>query len=99
MRFGNSSAFLCITKTGAMPSMPLRSDVDVQASVAKSFASNGRSYDGGWENHDQIMRDLIRYCLKNESKSQIAYDQLLDKNFCQQAQRNLDLLKEICPIR
>ncbi len=28
MRFGNSSAFLCITKTGAMPSMPLRSDVD-----------------------------------------------------------------------
>lgn len=28
MRFGNSSAFLCITKLGAMPSMPLRKDVD-----------------------------------------------------------------------
>jgi sugar/nucleoside kinase (ribokinase family) len=25
MRFGNSAAFLCITKKGAMPSMPLRS--------------------------------------------------------------------------
>ena len=28
MRFGNSSAFLCITKLGAMPSMPWRKDVD-----------------------------------------------------------------------
>ncbi len=28
MRFGNSAAFLCITKKGAMPSMPLRKDVD-----------------------------------------------------------------------
>jgi len=28
MEFGNSAAFLCITKSGAMPSMPLRSDVD-----------------------------------------------------------------------
>ena len=28
MRFGNSAAFLCITKKGAMPSMPLRCSVD-----------------------------------------------------------------------
>ena len=28
MRFGNSAAFLCITKLGAMPSMPWRKDVD-----------------------------------------------------------------------
>ena len=28
MEFGNSSAFLCITKLGAMPSMPLRKEVD-----------------------------------------------------------------------
>lgn len=28
MEFGNSSAFLCITKSGAMPSMPWRKDVD-----------------------------------------------------------------------
>ena len=28
MRFGNSSAFLCITKCGAMPSMPLRKEVE-----------------------------------------------------------------------
>lgn len=28
MEFGNSAAFLCITKSGAMPSMPLRKDVD-----------------------------------------------------------------------
>ncbi len=41
MRFGNSSAFLCITKTGAMPSMPLRSDVD---------AFNNKYFDGAmWE--------------------------------------------------
>jgi sugar/nucleoside kinase (ribokinase family) len=26
--FGNSAAFLCITRSGAMPSMPLRKDVD-----------------------------------------------------------------------
>lgn len=28
MEFGNSAAFLCITKLGAMPSMPLREEVD-----------------------------------------------------------------------
>jgi sugar/nucleoside kinase (ribokinase family) len=28
MEFGNSSAFLCITKNGAMPSMPHRKEVD-----------------------------------------------------------------------
>ena len=28
MEFGNSAAFLCITRSGAMPSMPLRKDVD-----------------------------------------------------------------------
>jgi ribokinase len=28
MEFGNSAAFLCITKEGAMPSMPSRSEVD-----------------------------------------------------------------------
>jgi ribokinase len=28
MEFGNSAAFLCITKSGAMPSMPRREDVD-----------------------------------------------------------------------
>lgn len=28
MRFGNSAAFLCITKLGAMPSMPWRKEVD-----------------------------------------------------------------------
>lgn len=26
--FGNASAFLCITKKGAMPSLPYRKDVD-----------------------------------------------------------------------
>jgi sugar/nucleoside kinase (ribokinase family) len=35
MRFGNSSAFLCITKLGAMPSMPWRKDVD--AFIEKYF--------------------------------------------------------------
>ena len=28
MEFGNTAAFLCITKNGAMPSMPFRKDVD-----------------------------------------------------------------------
>ncbi len=28
MQFGNASAFLCITKSGAMPSLPVRADVD-----------------------------------------------------------------------
>ena len=28
MQFGNSAAFLCITKSGAMPSLPVRADVD-----------------------------------------------------------------------
>ena len=28
MRFANTAAFLCITKLGAMPSLPLREDVD-----------------------------------------------------------------------
>ena len=28
MRFGNSAAFLCITRNGAMPAMPSRQEVD-----------------------------------------------------------------------
>jgi ribokinase len=28
MEFGNSAAFLCITRLGAMPSMPVRKEVD-----------------------------------------------------------------------
>ena len=28
MKFANSAAFLCITKLGAMPSLPYREDVD-----------------------------------------------------------------------
>jgi hypothetical protein len=77
----------------------LRSDNDVQASIAKSFASDGRNYDGGWENHARIQRQLIRYCLKKESNINTDFEKLVNKNFCQQAQRNLDLLEEMCPIR
>jgi sugar/nucleoside kinase (ribokinase family) len=28
MEFGNSAAFLCITRPGAMPSVPFRKEVD-----------------------------------------------------------------------
>ena len=38
IKFGNSSAFLCITKNGAMPAMPKRKDVDdfMQKYLAKT---------------------------------------------------------------
>lgn len=77
----------------------LRSDKDVQGSIAKSFASDGRGYDGGWDDVDQIQRDLIRYCLKKETIPQLDFEQNVNKHLCQQAQRNLDLLKEMCSIR
>lgn len=69
-------------------------DDDIQATLAKSAVSSGRTYTGGWDTYDSLQKSIFEYCDNPKSYSMVDAD--TNKSLCSYAKRDLTILKAVC---